>query len=161
MWHHLPNDILYLIYKYIPTRDRLRMYFILKPVEERISPLHKSMHSIPLTLYTRFIRKHASSVLNTLIMYNKLSSPTKYSTMQQRPYQLPLDLTDYEDNTTDVHSIKEIFIRILRDTFTYYSNVYHIDNKGCHRKIENHILSLLVFCHLQEKKSNCEIDRKN
>lgn len=94
-------------------------------------------------------------------MYNKLSSPTKYSTMQQRPYQLPLDLTDYEDNTTDVHSIKEIFIRILRDTFTYYSNVYHIDNKGCHRKIENHILSLLVFCHLQEKKSNCEIDRKN
>ena len=153
MWHHLPNDLLYLIYEYISTRDRLRIYFILKPVDERISPLHEHMYNMPLTLYTSFIRKHASSVLNTLIMYNKLSSPTKYSTMQARPYHLPVNLTDYEDNTIDGHCIKQMFISILRDAFTYYSNVYHIDNEDCHRKIENHILSLLVFCHIQEMKT--------
>ena len=111
------------------------------------------MYNVPLILYTSFIRKHASSVLNTLIMYNKLSSPTKYSTMQARPYHLPVNLTDYEDNTIDGHCIKQMFISILRDAFTYYSNVYHIDNEDCHRKIENHILSLLVFCHIQEMKT--------
>lgn len=153
MWHHLPNDLLYLIYEYIPIKDRLQIYFTLKPIEERIAPLQAAIYTIPLSIYTRFIRKHASGVLNTLILYKKLSSPTIFSVNYQRSYYLPLDLTEFQSNNGDEYYIKQVFFRILRDAFTHYHNVYLIRNQGCQRKVENHILSLLVFCHLQEIKN--------
>lgn len=144
-WNNLPDDILHIIFEYLPLRDRLHYLLCKKTIQERTSELKENMNSIPLFFYKNLVRNYASRVLHTLIMYNLVNDSVGISNY---------DVLMQPKSVTEMHELKRLSITIIENALYYFPNMYIHEPAEWQSQIEHWILCILINMNLYSSSSS-------